>query len=80
MAFAGPATMRRLEPNSAATMQGTIAAYRPYSGGNPARVAKAAPCGNTTTAPVSPASASARKVPLWRQSGSQRMKGSELRR
>src|SRR5947209_18558447 len=49
-------------PNSAATTVGTIAQYRSYSGGSPARVANATPCGNTTTAPIRPASASALKV------------------
>src|SRR5712672_2301731 len=58
----GPATVCRDEPNSAATTVGTIAQYRPYSGGSPARVANATPCGNTTTAPINPASASAFSV------------------
>src|SRR6267143_6212123 len=58
----GPATVCRDEPNSAATTVGTSAPYRPYSGGSPARVAHATPCGNTTTAPIRPASASAFKV------------------
>ena len=30
MALAGPVTINRLDPNSAATMQGSMAAYRPY--------------------------------------------------
>jgi hypothetical protein len=29
IALAGPVTIRRLDPNSAAMMQGTIAAYKP---------------------------------------------------
>ena len=53
----------QLEPNKAAMMQGTTAVYSPYSGGRPAMVAKAMPCGNTNTAPSTPASASARRVP-----------------
>ena len=77
IAFAGPVTIRRLEPNSAATMHGTIAEYRPYCGGMPASVAKARPCGSTTTAPVRPASRSARTTPGCRSSGSQRANGSE---
>src|SRR2546421_9743364 len=58
----GPATVCSDEPNSAATTVGTIAQYSPYSGGSPARVANATPCGNTTTAPIRPASASALSV------------------
>src|SRR5882762_7738359 len=58
----GPATVCRDEPNSAAITVGTIAQYRPYSGGRPASVANATPCGNTTTAPMRPASASAFSV------------------
>src|SRR6188508_456767 len=58
----GPETTCRLEPNSAATAQGTIAVARPYSGGRPARVAKAKPCGRTRRAPSRPARASARRV------------------
>ena len=53
-------------------MHGTIAPYRPYSGGMPASVANATPCGSTTIAPVSPANASARTVAGLRNSGSQR--------
>ncbi len=30
MALAGPVTIRRLDPNSAATMHGSMAAYSPY--------------------------------------------------
>src|SRR5256885_17014103 len=55
----GPATVCRDEANSAATTVGTIAQYRPYSGGSPASVANATPCGSTTMAPINPASASA---------------------
>src|SRR5260370_23988933 len=58
----GPATVCRDEPNSAATTVGIIAQYRPYSGGSPASVAKATPCGSTTMAPIMPASASALSV------------------
>src|SRR5437773_10336164 len=58
----GPATVCKDEPNSDATTVGTIAQYRPYSGGSPASVANATPCGNTTTAPIRPASASALSV------------------
>src|SRR6266545_3675820 len=58
----GPATVCRDDPNSAATIAGTIAQYRPYSGGRPASVAKATPCGSTTMAPTRPASASAFSV------------------
>ncbi len=36
-----------------------IAVNSPYSGGNPAMMAKATPCGSTMAAPVSPASAPA---------------------
>ena len=58
----GPDITSQLEPNSAATMHGTTAVYSPYSGGRPASVAKAMPCGYTSTAPSSPARASARSV------------------
>ena len=78
MAFAGPVTISRLDPNSAATMQGSMAAYRPYCGGNPANVAKATPCGSTTTAPVRPAIRSARSVPGSRHAGAQRMNGNGM--
>src|SRR2546425_9058813 len=58
----GPATVCRDEPNSAATIAGTMAKYRPYSGGSPASVAKETPWGSTTMAPTRPASASAVSV------------------
>ena len=54
-ALVGPETTCQLEPNSAATTHGTIAVYRPYSGGRPASVAKAKPCGSTSSAPSTPA-------------------------
>ncbi|GJL81953.1 MAG: hypothetical protein DHS20C01_15870 [marine bacterium B5-7] len=57
-AVVGPDTRCQEEPNSAAIMAGTILAYSPYSGGIPAIVAKATPCGKTMIAPVNPASAS----------------------
>ena len=62
-ALVGPETACMDDPNRAATTVGTMAQYRPYSGGNPASVAKATPCGTTAMAPMSPASASARSVP-----------------
>src|SRR6476661_6652360 len=52
----------QLEPKSAEMNVGTIAAYRPYSGGMPASVANAIPCGSTSTAPAAPAIKSARRV------------------
>src|SRR5712691_8671192 len=58
----GSATVCKDEPNTAATTVGTIAQYSPYSGGSPARVTNATPCGSTTTAPINPASASALSV------------------
>ena len=61
-AVVGPETRCQLEPKRAATIAGTIAAYRPYSGGIPAIVAKATPCGSTMTAPIAPAVKSARLV------------------
>ncbi len=39
-----------------------MAVYKPYSGGNPAIVANATPCGKTITAPVKPATMSALRV------------------
>jgi len=62
LALVGPDITCQLEPNSAAMMQGMMAVYRPYSGGRPASVAKAMPCGNTSTAPSSPAIRSARRL------------------
>ena len=78
-ALVGPETACQDEPNSAATMAGTMAQYRPYSGGMPASVAKATPCGITTTAPIRPAVASARSVPRLTR-GHQSRKGRKRRR
>ena len=64
MAVVGPETRCQLDPNNAAMIAGSMAAYRPYSGGMPAMVAKATPCGNTINAPVIPAIRSARVDPL----------------
>src|SRR5574340_706260 len=64
IAVVGPDTRCQEEPNSAAMTAGTIAAYRPYSGGRPAIMAKATPWGRTMIAPVSPAARSARRLPL----------------
>ena len=64
MAVVGPETRCEDEPKNAAMIAGTMAVYRPYSGGNPAIMAKATPCGRTMTAPVKPARMSARSV--WR--------------
>ena len=61
-ALVGPETACQEELNSAAISAGTMAQYRPYSGGMPASVAKATPCGSTTIALISPAVASARRV------------------
>ncbi len=52
IAVVGPDTRCQLDPHSAPTMAGTIAAYRPYSGGSPAMVANATACGSTMSAPV----------------------------
>ena len=76
IAFAGPVTISRLAPNSAAIRHGTIALYSPYCGGMPASVANATPCGSTTIAPVSPAIRSARTVARSRNNGSHARKGS----
>ena len=78
-ALVGPAIMCRLDPNSAERIGGTIAEYRPYCGGSPARIANATPCGSPSIAPVRPASRSARVV-LRSTNGHQRRKGSSLRR
>src|SRR5690349_20863376 len=43
-------------------MAGSIAPYNPYSGGIPASVANATPCGSTMTAATSPAIKSSRNV------------------
>ena len=59
IAVVGPETKWRDEPNNEAIMGVTIAVYKPYSGGKPAIVAKAMPCGKTITAPVRPANKSA---------------------
>ena len=78
MAVVGPDTRCQDEPHSAATMAGSMAAYKPYSGGMPAMVAKATPCGTRIRPPVKPAIRSARSVPRL-TSGHQRKKGSQLR-
>ena len=62
MAVVGPETRCQLDPNNAAMIAGSMAAYSPYSGGIPAMVAKATPWGNTISAPVIPAIRSARLV------------------
>ena len=62
IAVVGPDIRWREEPNNAATMGVIIAVYNPYSGGKPAIVAKATPCGKTITAPVKPATASSLRV------------------
>lgn len=62
LALVGPDMTCQLDPNSAATMHGTMAVYRPYCGGRPASAAKAMPWGSTSTAPSRPASRSARSV------------------
>ena len=79
IAVVGPDTRCQLEPNSAAIIAGTMAAYRPYSGGMPAMVAKATPCGSTIIAPVMAAIKSA----LWVSRltmGHQRRNGRILKR
>ena len=75
IAVVGPDTKCQDEPHSAATTAGSIAAYKPYSGGMPAIVAKATPCGTKIKPPVRPASPSARKLPRLTR-GHQRKKGS----
>ena len=77
-AVVGPETSWRDDPNNAAMTAGIIAAYSPYSGGIPAMVANATPWGNTTMAPVTAASASARNVPRS-TSGHHRRNGTKLR-
>ena len=62
IAVVGPEIRWREEPNSAAIIGGTMAVYRPYTGGSPAIMANATPCGSTTTAPVRPAIRSALRV------------------
>jgi hypothetical protein len=59
MAVVGPDIRCLDDPKSAAMIGVIIAVYRPYSGGRPAMVAKATPCGRTITAPVNPAMMSA---------------------
>jgi hypothetical protein len=61
-AVMGPDTKCQEEPNSAAIMAGTMQVYRPYSGGKPAIVANATPCGKAIAAPVKPAIESALMV------------------
>jgi hypothetical protein len=43
IAVVGPDTKCQEEPHNAATIAGHMAAYKPYSGGMPAIVAKATP-------------------------------------
>ena len=75
IAVVGPEIRWREEPKSAATIAGTIALYSPYSGGSPAIIANATPCGSTMIAPVIPASRSARVLRAVIRSR-QRRKGS----
>ena len=62
IAVVGPDTKCQEEPHKAATMAGNMAAYKPYSGGMPAIVAKATPWGTKIKLPVKPAIRSARKL------------------
>ena len=62
IAVVGPEIRWREEPNNAAMIGGTMAVYRPYTGGRPAMSANATPCGSTITAPVKPATRSAFSV------------------
>jgi len=69
VAFVGPDTRCHEEPQSAPTIAGNIAPYKPYSGGIPANVANATACGRTMRADTIPASKSARnaaRVTRWR--------------
>ena len=59
IAVVGPEIITIEDPQSAATTAVTIAVYRPNSGGRPAIIAKATPCGKTIAALVKPARASA---------------------
>ena len=61
-ALVGPVSTCRLDPASAAIRVGTTALYRPQAAGKPASVAKAMPCGSTSTAASKAACASARSV------------------
>jgi len=61
IAVVGPEIRWNEEPNRAAITGGRIALYNPYSGGRPAMMAKATPCGSTMIAPVNPAIRSARR-------------------
>src|SRR3989344_891658 len=62
IAVVGPEIRWREEPNSAAIIGGTMAVYRPYTGGRPEMSANAKPCGSTMMAPVKPAIRSAFSV------------------
>src|SRR3989344_1158956 len=77
IAVVGPEMRWREEPNSAAMMGGTMAVYRPYTGGSPAMSANATPCGSTMTAPGTPATRPALCV-LRLTRGHQRSNGSRL--
>jgi hypothetical protein len=74
IAVVGPDTKCHDEPHKAATTAGNMAAYKPYSGGMPAIVAKATPCGTKINPPVSPAMRSARVLVRFTR-GHQRKKG-----
>jgi len=58
-------------------MVGTMAAYKPYSGGSPAIMAKATAWGRTMTAPVRPAMPSAFRLERF-TCGHQRSTGKNL--
>ena len=53
IAVVGPDTRCHEEPNSAATIAGIIAAYRPYCGGTPVAMASAMDSGMATMPTVS---------------------------
>jgi len=59
IAVVGPDIKCHEDPNKAATIGVIMAVYKPYTGGKPAIMAKATPCGSTITAPVIPARKSA---------------------
>jgi hypothetical protein len=62
IAAVGPDTICQEEPNTAATIGGSSAEKKPYSGGRPAMAANATPWGTMTLVVVRAAKASRRRL------------------
>jgi hypothetical protein len=61
----GPTASCREDPKNAYTSSGTVLAYKPATGGRPASMAYAIPCGTSITATVTPAETSPVRSRRW---------------